>query len=175
MAAEGESMGSSRIAVLLVALALASSVPTPARAAERVVVEFIDPARFTDVRERCSEGTPAALDELARFLRVEGARLLPDGWTLAVAITQLDRAGALEAWRGPQFCDLRQMRDVYPPRIDLRFTLTDAQGRRREGQRELRDQNYLSRPVAAKPDPLRFEKAQLLDWLRTEIGQHRPS
>jgi hypothetical protein len=33
----------------------------------------------------------------------------------------------------------------------------------------------LSRSVAAKPDPLRFEKALLLDWLRAEIEPRRPS
>ncbi len=44
-------------------------------------------------------------------------------------MTDLDLAGEFEPWRGPQFEHTRFMREAYPPRIDLEFTLKDARRR----------------------------------------------
>jgi hypothetical protein len=58
--------------------------------------------------------------------------------------------------RPPQGCDARVYRDVYPPRIDLEFRLTDGAGRVvRADKRVLRDSNYLTRSALAPSDPLR--------------------
>ncbi len=149
----------------------AGSKPAPMTEGS-VTVEFVEPSRYVDARARCSDTEPTGLDELAQLLRTEGARRLPTGWTLTVAVTELDRAGALEPWRGPQFCWLRIMRDVYPPRIDVRFAVTDAQGERR---RELRDLNYLQQAAFPDQDPLRYEKALLRGWLRAELEGLSPS
>ena len=186
--AEGETMTSRRPFVVLaltvtVCLAGASDggdahagSDTARTTGGSVTVEFVEPSRYVDARARCSDTEPTGLDELAQLLRAEGARRLPTGWTLTVAVTELDRAGALEPWRGPQFCWLRIMRDVYPPRIDVRFAVTDAQGeRRREGRRELRDLNYLQHAAFPDSDPLRYEKALLREWLRAELEGLLPS
>jgi hypothetical protein len=82
-------------------------------------------------------------------------------------------AGDIESWRGPARCDVRVMKDTYPPRIDLTFRLVDGQGKElRAGSRKLRDSNYL---VNAGPssitDHLRYEKALLGDGLRHELGR----
>jgi len=84
-----------------------------------------------------------------------------------------DMAGDIESWRGPGRCDVRVMKDTYPPRIDLTFRLLDGDGKElRAGSRKLRDSNYL---VNAGPssitDHLRYEKALLGDLLRHELGR----
>jgi hypothetical protein len=62
------------------------------------------------------------------------------------------------------------MKDVYPPRIDLRFRLLGADGGQvRAGTRHPRDSNYLTRAAPVTADHLRHEKALRLDWLRQEL------
>jgi hypothetical protein len=81
-------------------------------------------------------------------------------------------AGDIESWRGPGRCDLRIMKDVYPPRIDLQFRLLGADGADvRAGTRRLRDSDYLTRAAPVTADRLRHEKALLLDWLQRELPE----
>jgi hypothetical protein len=89
---------------------------------------------------------------------------------LEVHFTDVQRAGSFEPWRGPQAADVRIVRDIYPPRIDLRFGLLDADGKLlREGSRQLRDATFMMRPDLYPNDPLRYEKTLLDDWLREEL------
>jgi len=91
-------------------------------------------------------------------------------------VTEIDMAGEYEPpVRRGQRCETRIYRDVYPPRIDLEFRLTDAEGRTvRSGQRRLRDPWYLTRVDLPLGDPLRYEKRLLQDWLREELGSGTP-
>ena len=96
--------------------------------------------------------------------------MLPAGQQLAVTLTDIKLAGAFEPWRGPQFDDVRIVKDIYPPRIDLRFTLKSADGAiLAEGERTLRDVGFLTRGMANTSDPLRYEKRMLDDWLNREF------
>ena len=95
---------------------------------------------------------------------------MPAGWTLEVRVTDVDLAGEIEPWRGPQFDRVRIMREVYPPRIDLEFRLADAKGAVfKQGSRVLRDPLYLTRAALGDSDRLRYEKQLLGDWLRQEF------
>ena len=115
----------------------------------RVAVTFVQPERFTDVKDSLlgsPRGTADLLAEIDRYLRTAGERYVPAGLTLNLQITNIDLAGDFEAWRGPQFDRVRIMRDIYPPRFALEFRLTDASGAVvKEGQRVLLDQLYLER------------------------------
>ena len=65
---------------------------------------------------------------------------------------------------------VRIMKDTYPPRLDIQFKITDADGKvLSEGKRELTDLDYLRRLILPSSDPLRYEKDLLNDWLREEI------
>ena len=76
---------------------------------------------------------------------------------------------------GPRLDDVRIMRNIYPPRINLQFTVTDAQGRViDQGERKLVDNAYLYGPTRlSDTDPLRYEKRLLDDWLRRELREDR--
>jgi hypothetical protein len=140
----------------------------------RVSVMFVAPERFTDVKDSVlgsDRGTVELLGELERFLRVAGERYVPQGRSLQIRVTDVDQAGEFEPWRGPQFDRIRIMRDLYPPRIDLEFRLTDDAGTVvKQGQRELRDPLYLTRAVFRDSDRLRYDTDLLADWLRREFG-----
>ena len=62
------------------------------------------------------------------------------------------------------------MRDIYPPRMRLRFTLSDAQGKvLSEGERKLTDLGFLQGSGLLDTDPLRYEKRMIDDWTRREF------
>jgi hypothetical protein len=140
-----------------------------------VRVALAHPERYTDFRTSCVSrpaDVRALADEVERFLRAAAAPLLPEGGRLEVTITDVDMAGDIESWRGPGRCDLRVMKDASPPRIALRFRLTDAEGTEtRAGHRLLLDSNYLVMAGLAATHPLRHEKAPLADWLRRELRE----
>ena len=81
----------------------------------------------------------------------------------------VDMAGSFEPWRA-RLGDTRIVRDIYPPRIDLRFTLTDGSGFViRSGERKLRDLTFLTTTLFYRNDSLRYEKALLDKWLEREF------
>ncbi|KEH09013.1 hypothetical protein GY14_16320 [Delftia tsuruhatensis] len=138
-----------------------------------VSVTFDDPSRFDASRSGPGETDKARrawVDALAQFLAERAAPRLPQGQRLEVHLTDVQRAGSFEPWRGPQAADVRIVRDIYPPRIDLRFKLLDADGKLLgEGSRQLRDATFMMHPDLYPNDPLRYEKTLLDDWLRAEL------
>lgn len=139
----------------------------------RVEVRWDDPARFTEIRRsgnprEAARGTWVL--QLAEHLRRRAGRQLPAGERLAVEIVDIDRAGEYEPWHGIQYVDTRVIRDLYPPRIVLRFQRSDAGGGElAHGERTLRDAAFLLHASGAGDgDPLRHEKAMLDRWVLRE-------
>ena len=91
-------------------------------------------------------------------------------------MTDIDRAGAYEPWRGPNLYNVRIVKDIYPPRIDLRFEWTGARGDMlKSGERKLRDPAFLMTAGGFfANDPLRYEKVLLDDWMRRELVRPGP-
>jgi hypothetical protein len=176
----------SRRALLPATLALATTLglvtprgpvfaadPVPA-AAERVTVTMANPEAFKDFKATCvgmDALTRGMLADLSQFIRANGARYLPAGGALEITVTNVDMAGELETWRGPQACSVRVMLDLYAPRVVLDFRLTDRDDKVvSAGHRDLGDPLYLTRAVMLSTDPLRYEKNLLLDWLQKEFS-----
>lgn len=160
--------------LLLLALLAAAALPAAPEPAPRVSVAFREPAAFADAAERFP-GDPrdtAHLDRLREHLVRAAAPRLPAGHRLEVLFTAVDLAGEFEPWRGPQWGDVRIVRDIYPPRLGLEFRLLDPAGRVvRSGTRALSDLAFLMKLTGGfRDDPLRHEKALLDDWLRAEFA-----
>lgn len=145
--------------------------------ASRVQVTFSHPEKFTDVREDqfgSDKGRDAILGVLRDYLQDEAPRFLAPGQRLSVTFTDVDLAGDFEPWRGPQSDQIRIVKSVYPPRMDLSFQLTDANGAViKEGTRQLRDLNFEMAININREDPLRFEKNLLNDWMRREFPRNK--
>jgi len=91
-----------------------------------------------------------------------------------VQILDIQRAGQYE-WNYGAARDLRVLRDIYPPRIQLRFRRMDANGNVvAEGDRKLADLAYLmSPPPLPASDTLRYEKRLIDQWVRREFVTRR--
>ena len=144
------------------------------RPASRVSVTFVQPERFTDVKDSLlasPKGTADLLAEIDRYLHAAGERYVPPGRALEIQVTNIDLAGEFEPWRGPQFDRIRIMRDIYVPRFELTFRLTDGTGAVvKEGRRVLVDQLYLNSAALNDGDRLYYDKLLLRGWLRQEFA-----
>lgn len=131
------------------------------------------PDKYVNVRDGFSaseKGQAANLDSLKQYLEERGNQLVPDGQKLTVTLTEVDLAGDFEPWRDPAMNDVRIVKDIYPPRIDLEFKLTGADGKvLKEGKRELRDLAFMMKLSIQRDDPFRHEKQLLNDWLTREL------
>jgi len=174
--------------LLLVAAVLASAalVPQPrsvtAEDAPRslpdegpVSVRWSDPAEFTDLkfsgnRWRAAQGN--WVFQLAEHLRDSAEKRLPEGHRLEVTITDFDRAGRYEPWRGIQMQDVRIVRDHYPPSMVLEFRHYDANGELvAEGSRDVRDTGFLTGGQHPNRDNLYYEKRMIDRWVRDELAR----
>ena len=160
--------------LLIAAAGLVGSLAVAAETATKVEVLFAkEPGEYADVRDGWSaseKGQAANLDALKQHIEKRAADLVPADHKLTVTLTEVDLAGDFEPWGRPEMQDVRIVKDIYPPRIDLEFKLTDAAGVVvKEGKRELRDLAFMMKLSIDRNDPNRHEKELLNDWLRREF------
>lgn len=143
-----------------------------------VAVAWTDPAQFTEVRFSRNRFDAVRGDwvrEIAGHLRKSAASALPAGEQLEVVITDIDRAGDYEP-SAHRMANVRMVRDVYPPSIELRFTRRDASGQvLAEGERRLTDLGFLTTAVGmtGNTDALQHEKRLVDSWVREELRAPR--
>lgn len=160
-------------ACLAGALAPAFAVPGATLDTVKAEVSFRNPAGFSEL-DRSFGARTDWLDELSRHVARRAARTLPDGQRLLVTITDVQRAGRVEPWRGSGASDLRIVRDTTPPRIDLDFRLIGPNGAvLKEGARRLRDASFLDRASFYRGEALSYEKNLIDDWMRKDFGPTR--
>jgi len=144
-------------------------------ATEHVRVSWTDTDNFAETRESRGRGlasTDLLLQQLGKHLSKRAERQLAPGQRLDVRFTDLKLAGGFEPWHGPQYNDVRIIKDIYPPRMELSFTLTAADGSViASGDRKLRDMGFLTHSTVNSTDNLRYEKRMLDDWLRREFSR----
>jgi len=144
----------------------------PARA--DVSVEFVEPERYTDVGPYGVE-SERNLRALERHFKVQGERCLQDGESLELKVFDVDLAGRDEWWHRGSY-DLRVMRDITWPRLDLAYVWRDASGKILGERREqVNDMGYLWRSafVRNETDYLPYEKAMLRDWFEQSFCREK--
>ena len=152
---------------------LAADAPRALPGSGPVSVAWTDPAEFSELKysgNRFESARGEWLTTLAEYLRDRTQAQLPAGERLELTIVDVQRAGRYEPWR-MNMQDVRVVRDVYPPRMTLRFRHFDASGALvSEGERKLSDPGFLTHltPLSDN-DSLRHEKRLVDTWLRREF------
>ena len=164
--------------LVLIGCALAAallSTPVPAADHGPVTVVFVQPEKFTDVRDRQFASPPDKnpnLSGLRRYLETRGKRYLTGGQQLKIEFTDIDLAGDYEPIVHPSLDDVRIIKSIYPPRLQFRYRLTDASGRvLSEGEENLRDLGFDVHAITRNSDPLRYEKRMLERWAEQALDQ----
>jgi len=147
-----------------------SNEPLPAR----VQVTWAPTATLSEVKDNQMQNGWLRPEDWMRtlgdYLRTRADRLLPAGQQLQVTVDDIKLAGSFEPWHGPNLQDVRFMKDLYPPRLDLHYKLIASDGTTiRESGSKLLDMNYLQRAVPFANDPLRYDKRLIDDWLNREF------
>lgn len=160
----------------IVGLLLAASAAWahPTAPAPSVVVTYQNPHKFTEYRttpvsERRDTDNDLAL--LKRYIEKRAARALAPGQHLTVTVTDVAFAGQYEPWPNSPTGWMRVIRRTYPPRIDLHFTLRDAQGKVvKQGERKLTNLGFMDTASIQDSDPIRYEKVLINKWVRRDIA-----
>lgn len=148
---------------------------TAVPANKTVNVVFNNPEKFTDLKSSSMDSEKDReylLEQLKEYILERAPDRMADGQTLDITINDVDMAGDYEPWFGARVQDIRIIKDIYPPRIDLNFKLTDADGKvSAEGTRQLRDLNFMMGASSiSSNDTLRHEKTLLNNWFSTEFS-----
>ncbi|MBI3885942.1 MAG: DUF3016 domain-containing protein [Opitutae bacterium] len=155
------------------ALSAAASAPP----SSQVDVTFVQPEKFTDAKTEAYDsdrGREQILGEIKSYVEKRAGHYLTAGQHLTVRITDIDLAGDFEPWHGPNFDDIRILKEIYPPRMTIEYRLTGADGKViSEGKRDLQNLGYLMSNAFPSSDGLRYDKEMLSDWMRRDL--RRPS
>ncbi|HEY5079950.1 MAG TPA: DUF3016 domain-containing protein [Opitutaceae bacterium] len=158
------------LGLLAVCALRAADSPNPA---SRVDVVFDHPEKFTDVKDgepATDRGRDAILGRIREYLVSRVSPMVPEGDRLAIIFTDIDLAGDYEPWRGPEWSNVRIVKDVYPPAFKFTYNVTDASGKVvKGGAEDLRDGGFQFRSTIDSSDALRYEKAVLNDWARSAL------
>jgi len=154
---------------LFVASLVNHATAAPAVASDNVTVIYQDPDHFTDVRESSSTfASTYYLDELKACLQRAASPLLAPGQKLTITISDIDLAGDI---RPGSINNIRVIKDVFIPRVALKFQLVDGAGKViKEGDRTLSDLAYMQRlRLPGSNEPLYYDKELLKDWVAKEF------
>ena len=133
-------------------------------------VEFVNPDKYADAgRKYVANEREDNLKRLGGHFVEQAAKRLPADQSLTVWVTDVDLAGYYDA-RQKFANETRVVRDIYPPKIAMRFKLARADGSVvKEGERKLSDPNFLTRESRYDTDGLGYEKMMIDDWFRREF------
>lgn len=133
-----------------------------------VTVNYVQPERFTDLPFTPWERETVLKDLTEHFAKL-GAQL-PPGQNLRVDVLDVDLAGREFPGRAR---DLRVVRAVDWPRMDLRFTIEQDGRVLRSGEAELRDMGFMDRLRRyTDSESLSYEKRMIDDWFYSTIVPH---
>jgi hypothetical protein len=147
-----------------------------------VSVEWVKPEDFRDVRHP-SVSKAKYREQVFAKLETHFDKLaedLPEGYHLALKVTNLDMAGEVQTatqagligmhYRASaSFQEYRIMRDIDIPRMTFSFELRNADGQIVQSEEEvkLKDVGFLNRTSTRfKNRPLKYEKAMVSRWFK---------
>ena len=170
-------VNSARAAALcLSALIVSAAALATEKLPDRVQVSWAPAEQLSEVKDNQIQRGWLPTEQwektLSDHLRKRADRVLPPGEQLHVTVDDIHLAGSFEPWHGPNSEDIRFLKDIYPPRMNLHFRLLASDGATiREGEAKLWDGAYLQRAVQGdSSDPLRYDKRLIDDWLRREFA-----
>lgn len=157
------------------ALAGLHAAESKQKTSSRVEVVYFEPEKFSDAADapRGSDiGKDAILADLQGFIVQRAESRIPEGQHLTVTVTDIDLAGEIEPWRTGGASDVRIVKSIYMPRIDLSYRVTDASGAViKEGKSQLRDMNFMDNINPMRSEPRFYERALLSRWIDQEFGR----
>jgi len=134
-----------------------------------VQVNFVNPEKFTDIKDNDGFKKMDVLKDIEAHLVEQVGKRLP-GRDVRIDVTDVDLAGEVEPF-GRRMQWLRVMRTVTIPSIAFHYEVREGGKVVRQGDANLRDMNYQDGFNGfSSSDPLRYEKRMLDRWAQQEFG-----
>ncbi len=153
----------------LILSAVASLILVCAACAGEAKLTWQEPDNYTDIREG-HESRDAFREKLFsdfELIFADLAKRLPQGYVLEVTVTDVDLAGEVSllhhfAWR-----DIRIFKDIYFPRMSLKYTLKDRDQRLLlSGSEDIKDMGFLFGWGRFSMTRFGFEERMLRNWFK---------
>ncbi len=155
---------------------LGCQTPKPSNGvtADAITVNFAHPDKYTDFTDRLGGPPSDSYSAILRdYLKTTAPSYLQAGQKLAVTFTDIDLAGDFVPSARTNSNQIRVVKAIYRPRMEINFQLTGADGKTlKEGPRTLMDMNFqMDQPmsVTSGDQTLYYDKQLLLRWLQTEF------
>ncbi|WP_105166778.1 DUF3016 domain-containing protein [Pseudoalteromonas sp. T1lg23B] len=132
-------------------------------------VTFKDFKDYRDVRPS-NEARGSYHKRVAHQLEKHMAKLaqqLPEGYKLSITFDDIDLAGDVRF----NIDDIRVVKPIYFPRLDISYSLTDDKGLQliNESDVNLKDMGFMDRAKIGHEETLYYEKRLLKEWFAESI------
>ncbi len=162
---------------LITALTLAALTAYSANAEVKVTWQNPEEFRDIDAGEQNQEKFQAQVMQQLEEYILELSQALPEGQNLSLTVTDLDLAGEVlpgfsQGFNTPR--DMRVVKRVYFPQMNIEFQLTDSQGATlKSGSSELKDMSFQDNIQTHQKarDPLAHEKEMIKKWFDKTFSQ----
>jgi hypothetical protein len=156
-----------------------------ATGAGRVVVDFVQPERYSDASDSLGRtgGDAEVLDALRAQIEASALACLAAGQTLSVHVLDIDLAGDYEWWHRRFTPGVRVLRERDWPRIELSYRVSNeavapggaaaAPAATPEQHEVVSDMAYLSGARPAVDGRLGHERAMLARWVQRRVCEHQ--
>ena len=140
-----------------------------------IAVRFVAPERYVDA---CAAEAERArnLVVLERHIRAVAGACVADDEQLIIEVLDVDLAGDVD-WSAATAVELRVLREVSWPRLELRYILVNAQGQVvRQAHEEVSDMDYLRHSSRARLSrgTLPYERLMLENWAARSLCRPAP-
>ena len=134
-----------------------------------VQVKFIEPEKFSDIKDNNGFRQMDVLKDIEAHLVEQAGKYLP-GRDVRISVTDVNLAGEVEPF-GRRVEWLRVMRTVTLPSMIMSYEVLEAGKVVRQGQANLRDMNYQDGFNSySSGDTLRYEKRMIDRWFKDEFN-----
>ncbi|MEH0165389.1 DUF3016 domain-containing protein [Roseateles microcysteis] len=141
-----------------------------ASAQAAVTVKFVKSEGFADIG-RWSGRPDETLKLIEEHLVAQASKFVSGSQDLVIEVTDINLAGEEEPV-GRRMDNLRVMRQITIPTMDLTYKLSEGGKVVKEGKSHVADMSYMERFNRYSPgDQLRFEKRMLDNWFKDEFGK----
>jgi hypothetical protein len=142
----------------------------PLAAHADVKVDFVNPEKFSDIRDNTGFTDKAVLKDIEAYLVAQFGKRMP-GRDVHISVTDVNLAGEIEPVGGMARW-LRVMRTITSPSMELTYEIRDGEKVVQQGMSKLRDIDYQNGfSSLSSSDPLRYEKHMMDRWMDREFSR----
>ena len=158
--------------LMLTAIVSLMMVAPLSSAGEKVKVNWHEPENYTDVRATNGGNKKfrkAVFAQLEKHFEKTAQKVLPDGMTLKIKVTNLNLAGDVRYNFGVSQ-EIRLVKPIYWPQMDFEYQVLDKGNVIKSDSVKLRDMAFMDRlRVTSRNDSYRYEKALINEWFTDVI------